>query len=244
MNIKNGLMALGAVVVGGIIVAGQTLGWSSFLPTFSSAQISIIPASRPPSEAFFADEKVWVTLSQTETDRVYWVFDESTNVISSGIQLQYTFPFDASAPIGGESRRRIDAFYKVGDDYRHAVKRVSVRNIQIKVNASFGAMGLAYTLPTELLGDWKLGTVRLVRLSQGQFHNLAIQPKSSTATSTVARIVWDGAEIASEFGYTSSEEAGMKLVANRTAWVSAEYKGQKTGETLTVVKPLGMGGKP
>ena len=243
MDIKKGLMAAGAVVVAGIVIAGQTLGWRSFLPVFSSAQISISPTSRPPAEAFFADEKLWVTLSKAETDHVYWVFDEGTNVILGGIQLQYTFPFDAKAPIGKEAKRRIDAFYKVGDDYRHVATRVIVRNMQIKATASFGTFGLAFTLPTELPGDWKLGTVRLARLSQGQFHNLAIEPDSSTATATNARTVWDGAKVASEFGYASSEEAGLRLTANRTAWISAEYKGQNTGETLTVVKPIG-GDKP
>lgn len=244
MDIKRGLMAAGAVVIAGIVIAGQTLGWRSFLPTFSSARINVSPTSRPPSEAFFADEKFWLTLSQAETDHVYWVFDESTNVISGGIQLQHAFPFDEKTPIGTEAKRRIDAFYKVGDDYRHVATRITVRNMQIKATASFGVSGLTFTLPTKLPGDWTLGTVRLARLSGGQFRNIAIEPESATATAADARVVWDGEKIASEFGYTSSEEAGMKLVANRMAWVSAEYKGPIAGETLTVVKPLGAQDKP
>lgn len=240
MDVKKGLMGVGAVAVAGIVIAGQTLGWRSFLPTFSSAQISIAPTSRPPSETFFADEKLWVTLSQAETDHVYWVFDESTNVITGGIQLQYTFPYDANAPIGREAKRRIDAFYKAGDGYRHVTTRVIVRNIKINASASFDVSGLEFSLPTKLPGDWRLGAVRLVRLTQGRFQNIAIEPKSSTATTTDAHIIWDGAKVASEFGYSSSEEAGMKLVANKTAWISAEYKGENTGETLTVVKPLSV----
>lgn len=244
MDIKKSLMTVGAVVVAGIIIAGQTLGWHSFLPAFSAAQISISPSSRPPSDTFFADEKLWVTLSQAETDHVYWIFDENTNVISGGIQLQHTFPFDENAPIGKEAKRRIDAFYKVGDDYQHIATRVTVRNLQIKTTASFDPTGLAYTLPTTLPGDWKLGTVQLTRLSEGQYHNIAIAPESSSATATDARVVWNASKVASEFGYISSEEAGLKLVGNRTAWVSAEYKAQNKGGTLTVVKPLSIMDKP
>lgn len=164
------------------------------------------------------------------------MFDESTDVISGSVQLQHAFPFDEKTPIGTEAKRRIDVFYKVGDDYRHVAKRITVRNMQIKTTAAFDDSGLSFTLPTKLPGEWTLGTVRLARLSGGQFRNIAIEPESSMATAANARLVWNAAKVASEFGYASSEEAGMKLVANRTAWVSAEYKGPVSGETLTVVK--------
>ncbi len=164
--------------------------------------------------------------------------------VTGGIQIQYTFPFDNAVPVGTESKRRIDAFYKSGDAYKHVVTRVSISNIQIKTSAFFGPLGLALTLPTKLPGDWTLGTVRLATLSEGKFRNIGIEPESSSATDTDARIVWNGARVASEFGYSSSEEAVLKLVTNKTAWVSAEYKGQNAGDTLTVVKPLGLGNKP
>lgn len=70
MDIKKGLMTAGAVLIAGIVMADQTLGWRSFLPTFSSAHINVSPTSRPPSDAYFADEKLWLTLSQAETDHV------------------------------------------------------------------------------------------------------------------------------------------------------------------------------
>lgn len=244
MDWKKGVAGAGAVLVAGILIAGQTLGWRTFLPSFSSAQISISPTSRPLSEAFFADEKLWVTLGGVETDRVYWVFDESDRVVAGGIQLQYTFPFNATAPVGGESKRRIDAFYKVGDEYKHTVKRVSVRNIQIRADSSFGPQGLAVTLPKEIPGEWKLDRVRLARLSKGGFKNAAIEPETSTASDTDARIVWNGAQVASEFGYRSSEEAGSKLISDGRVWISAEYKGNEMAETLTVVKPISTEDKP
>ncbi len=238
MDMKTTLAGAGAVLVAGIIIAGQTLGWRSFLPAFSSAQIDIAPTSRAPSDAFFTDEKIWVTLAKADTDHVYWVFDESADVVSGGIQLQHSFSFDGNIPIGAETKRRIDAFYKDGDAYRHVTTRITVRNLQIKASASFGPAGLEFTLPTELPGNWKLDTVQLTRLSEGQYHDLGITPDSSSATGTEARIVWDGAAVASQFGYASFEEAGLKLVADKTAWISAEYKEQNDGATLTVVKAL------
>lgn len=237
--IKKGAMSLGAVVVAGVIIAGQVVGWRNFLPSFSSAVISVAPSSRPGSESFFADEKLWVTLSDAETDRVYWVFDESSSVIAGDIQLQYTFPFDASTPLGTESRRRIDAFYKDGDDYRHVATRVSVRNIQITADSSFGPQGLTLTLPSELPGNWKLGAVQLTRLTQGQFRDVGIQPTTSVAGNQDTRMVFDSKTVATQFGYPSSADAELKLMSDRTAWVTAEYKGPSPADTLTVVKPLG-----
>lgn len=238
-NIKNAAMIIGAILVAAVIIAGETLGWRTFLPSFSSPSINIAPTSRPPSEAFFADEKLWVTLSDAETDRVYWVFDESDDVIAGSIQLQYTFPFNSKLPHGTTSKRRVDAFYKIGDDYKHVATRVPVRNIKIVSDSSFGPQGLIFMLPAELLGEWKLGKVRLLRLSKGEFKDLHIEAETSIATSGNTRIVWNSKQVASNFGYASSEEAGLKLMSDRTAWVSAEYKGQNAEETLTVIKPIG-----
>lgn len=243
MNVKTGLITLATVLVGGVIVAGQILGWRSFIPTFSSAQIDIAPTSRAPSDAFFTDEKIWVTLAKADTDHVYWVFDESADVVSGGMQLQHTFSFDGNAPIGAETKRRIDAFYKDGDDYRHVATRITVRNIQIKASATFGPAGLEFTLPTVLPGNWELDTVQLTRLSAGQYHDISIAPESSTATANETRVVWNGAEVATKFGYASLEEAGLKLESDKTAWISAEYKEQSEGGTLTVVKALDTRGE-
>ncbi len=97
MDIKKAAIAVGAMVVAGVIIAGETLGWRTFLPSFSSAQISVSPTSRPPSNAFFADEKLWVTLSKADTDHVYWVFNESTTVISGDVPPENWTIFNESS---------------------------------------------------------------------------------------------------------------------------------------------------
>lgn len=239
MNFKNFSASAAAAIVAGVVIAGQTLGWRTFISSSWFARISVSPASRTPdAKDFFADEKLWVTLSEKETDHVYWVFDESSNVILGGVQLQYAFPFDPQKPIGVESSRRIDAFYKSGDGYRDVSTYVRVLNTQIRANATVGPNGLALSLQKELPGNWKLDTIDLAKLRDGKFQNLKIEPASSASTSAATEVMWNDASIASGFGYPTSKEAGAKLLLDTTAWVSAEYKGDKPGERLTVVKRL------
>ena len=75
MSLKGALIAVASVVVGGIVIAGQTIGWDKFLsPIFSRPKISSLSRARPSAKTFFAGERIWLRLTGVETNRVYWLF--------------------------------------------------------------------------------------------------------------------------------------------------------------------------
>jgi hypothetical protein len=62
-KLREGLLAIAVVIVGGIVIAGQSVGWEKLFPAlFQRPRIEFSSASRPSADLFFAGEKLWLTL--------------------------------------------------------------------------------------------------------------------------------------------------------------------------------------
>ncbi len=237
MNVKNGLLILATVLVGGVIVAGQTLGWGDLLGSIiNRAHILASSAVRPNPITFLAGEKVWLTLEGVQTDRVYWLFDEGKSPIRGGIQFQHSFPFDDSAPAGIKRMRRIDAFFRTGDSYSSVHALINVDNTKIQAMANVKHAGFEIIAESDIEGEWKLVDVSLAKFEDGKFNDKGAEPVLSVGDGKHARALMSYSKIKSDFGYTSVKEAQSDLSNGESFWISLAYKPIKGGKTLTVLK--------
>src|SRR5713101_4386050 len=143
---KKALITIASVIVAGIVIAGETLGWSELLKSvlhpFIGAKIVTLPVTRASATEFFAGEKVWFVLKDIQAQRVYWLFDESDKIAAIGAQVQYAFPFDGNAADGAVAYHRVDAFFKDGDHYRTASASVPILNTHLQPSVALQDSGL------------------------------------------------------------------------------------------------------
>jgi hypothetical protein len=238
MNLKEGLLALGTVAVAGLVIAGQTIGWEKVLgPIASRPKIESSSRNRPFTKTFLAEEKIRFKLNTVDTDRVYWLFDESDPFVRGSVEVEHSFRFDEKTPEGIERVRRVDAFYKEGDTYGHASARVQVTNVRV-ASASIESQGLKLAVATDLKGKWKFSSISLVKYDGGMFSGMSKERPSLATTGNEISAVWDFRQIAAAFTYDSAEEAKNRLGHDNTAWVSIAYEPVGGGQPLTLVKPI------
>jgi len=210
------------------------------LSVFSPPTITISSTKRTITDKspIFAEEELRVILSGVENNHVYWLFDETNKMKFGVIEEPHKFSYNPKLARGVISNRRVDAFYKSGDDYLSVKKIVRVHNMKLISTAFFSPNALNLMIPTELSDRWVLGDVVLTKLADGKLQELQIESERTTANKEHAQFTWEVNKVAEQYGYKSHNSSIVKLLLDNTAWFSARYKDNNTGEVLVVIKPL------
>ena len=170
---------------------------------------------------------------------IYQLFDESDQFRRGDIEFEHSFSFDPQITEGIERLRRVDVFYKRGDNYGHVFAHIPVNNLKTVASVTVEADGLKIAASSEVLqGAWKLASVKLVKYDRGTFKDLTGQPVSLTTSGKEASATWDFHQLAAAFGYGSADEAKKWLPHDKSAWISVAYEPVGGGEPLSVVKPI------
>jgi hypothetical protein len=220
-----------SVIVAGLLIAGTVVGWGELLQgfrlsIFKSPTIDVQALNRfLGEEPVFAGEKLRFSLGNVETDRVYWLIDEKYGTAGS-VQTEYSFPYDSLAAGGSVSLRRVDVFYKVGDEYRTASKRVKVNNANINFVAHINNNHLQLTALSELGGGWRLTGASVSHYADGAFSDVATFSPIQQA---------NGQYVALNYSLGNTEPA---LLSSNDAWISLRYARGVPNQTLTTVQPL------
>jgi hypothetical protein len=165
--LKNGLTAIGAIIVAGIAVWLANGGNRAVLSWFGGPTIGFWSISRGDVSPFFAGEVVRFSLKGAAPDRVIWQFDES-EVQAGGVEIEHAFPFDARKPLGIASTHRVDVFFREGAPYRTAVSHFGVDNVRF-VSAKIEGKTISLLLNPDQGAAWKLRQVSLGRFEGGVF---------------------------------------------------------------------------
>ncbi len=245
IGLREGIITIAGVLVAGIIIAGQTIGWEKFLaPMLQQPRIEISSTVRPSTKTFFASEKMWLKLANVETDRVYWLFDEDDSLIRGGVQIQHGFDFDPKTPTGTETYRRVDAFYKDGDQYRTSTSKIAVSNLQVKAEILIKSEMLNILADSYIKGaheKWKISSASLAKYNDGNFEDTRATPISLVTTGYESKVTWDLNQAVAAYGYKSKEDFYNVIIKDnrddRILWVTITYS-SKSGKPLTIVKPI------
>jgi hypothetical protein len=248
MSTRNAIATVVSVIVAGVVIAGATIGWppiiNSITSLFSSATIESSAAGRPSSGPFFAGEKIWLQLKGAKVERVYWLFDESDKIESSGVQVQHAFPFDDKASEGAVRYHRIDAFFRSGERYKSASTRVETSNQKLAVVIGNMMDAVRVLLADGLPGKRSLAGVSLAKYSKGRFETTAAVPVSFEPKGLGKEAVFSFSDIASAFDYKSADDAKKRLSEDSNIWVSADYTSPDGKKPVTIVKKLTIDEKP
>lgn len=239
MKPKQIFITLLTVAAGGIVIAGQTMGWEKFLaPLLSQPKIEFVSTQAPFKKTFYAEEIIRLKLVGIETDRVYWLFDETGPIINGIIEVEHSFPFVQKEPKGVEQFRRVDAFYKDRDSYGHASAFIPVSNLQMNFSVSVDSEGIKSSAISGIVGQWKLSNLSLASYEDGKFTQLNKQPTNLSASKKETAAMWDFSGVADAFGYRSVEEAKGRVAFENNIWVFAEYESIKGNASFRISRPV------
>ncbi len=234
-----------AVIVGGVIIAGATLGWdklvgsiTSLLPSVKIESSAVGRNSRGP---FYAGEKIWLKLAGAEADRVYWAFDEGDQLISSGVQIQHAFPFKSKSDKGSEEYHRVDAFYRAGDRYKWVSTKVQTMNQKLAAVAT-EENSLNITAPEKIDSQWSLAAVSLTKFANGMFTKTADVPVAWESSGPEKHFAINYSDIATALGFKSAEDAKMYVSENPNLWISTSYRHPPgSAEEVAILQELPRG---
>jgi hypothetical protein len=241
MPSRNVIVTILSVIVAGIVIAGSVIGWptiiSSITSIFPSPTIESSAAGRFSSGPFLAGEKIWLRLKGAEVERVYWLFDESDKIVSSGVQVQHAFPFDDKTPEGAIRYHRIDAFFRSGERYKSASARIATTNQKLaEIDIMMDALSVAWA--GALQSKWSLAGVSLVKYSKGRFEATGAIPDSFQWKGSEKVATFSFSDIASVFDYKSADDAKKRLSEDNDIWVSADYTSSDGRKPMTILQKL------
>jgi len=195
---------------------------------------------------FYAGELLWITLKGTQTDRVYWLFDQGDTAQYSDIQIQHVFKLDDKRPKHAEKYHRVDAFFRDDTDYRTAHVLVPTINLKVQASVRIQPDGFDVVTPEQVESKYKLTRISLAKFRDGTFRETSedglfrLVPISGQVTST---ITFAAASVA--LGYAPGPDAKKRLLADKDAYISITYRlidnatAKYTGEPLTILRNLG-----
>jgi hypothetical protein len=217
----------------------------AMIPWVSRAKIDYRPTQRPFNEAGEADDAVFaneIVLLQLKVkgvkpDRVVWLFDEAEPVVHVVGDVEHAFPY-VPKESNGKQFRRVDAFYKDGDDYGHVYTRIPVNNIKLAFNVSVDSAGIKSSANSDLVGQWKLSSFNLTTYDDGKYKWINQLPSGSSATGKETNVKWDFTGIANAFGDRSVEEVKGHIASDKKIWVTAKYESIDGKGSIVVSKPV------
>ena len=118
------------VIIAGLVLWMTQLDGIEYIKNmFNSTEIKHHSMNRGSTDVYDIGEKISLTLdtSKEKPLNVFWVFNEE-KVEKSGISHVYLIPVDTKLLEGGTKNERIDAFYKVNDQYKHAKNIITISN--------------------------------------------------------------------------------------------------------------------
>src|SRR5436309_2304923 len=107
-QLKQGLVAIAAILVGGIVIwltAGG--GTDVVLNWFRPIRIETGSVTRKDAQIFMVGEKIRFSLKDIHSERVFWVVDER-EVFPGGVEFEYAFSLDSDQPLGIARDHRVD----------------------------------------------------------------------------------------------------------------------------------------
>lgn len=135
-------------------------------------------SSRGHLSSYNADESIRFELKNTEVppERVVWLFDGEYYPKCGLAVCDHPVPFDKDKPAAAELPHRVDAFYRIGDDYAPAKVRIMTVNAKLTVSAMIEAD--RFTVFADLLatpgmrGHWRMVDAALTHLDAGQYQRV------------------------------------------------------------------------
>jgi len=226
-------------------VAGLTLGILLYLFKFDgveqiqefleSPSIEVRSTSRTFSRNYFAGEKLRFSITNVETPRVFWVFDEA-EIVPGHVETEYLFAYSPELLSSQSVDHRVDAFFKVDGDYQstHRLVRVENLDIQAKVQEALDRLHLSY--PQELSERFTLSRAALASFGEGHFEDDATLDllQGDTIEAARGRLV----EVTWNLDGDFLGRYATLLGSSRRPWLELEFTDRRNREKLVFVNPL------
>jgi len=220
-----------------LIILGLTIDFDTIKHWVSGNEIIVSSARRATAKEFLAGEKLRLCLKDVQSERVFWVFEES-DVVCGDIEIEHAFPFAEGTPLAQARDRRVDAFFKSGDKYKVATKLVRTRNVKYNTKITFKESQLSVTAEKVLASEWGLSAVSIAKYSNGKFASGDMIPVSLTKDGKIGMAVLGSDAVAKALGLTDTKDLKAKIALGKNAWVSYELLDTKGNNKITIVEPL------
>jgi hypothetical protein len=231
-----------------IIVAGITLGVIVWLKEFEGLNqikkllhppfIKAISPMRPNVETFITGEKIRLYLTNIQSEKVFWLFEEKS-VLPGSVEIEYSFPYDRSQADGLVRDYRVDAFFKHGAQYRVASTIVRTQNIRYSASIDVEQSDVRLTVRNTLGDRWMLSKASLSKYEDGAFKpgfDIPVEAVESVARTT--SFVIDRKTFTKVLAYPEHIDLRTQLATKKDAWVTYEFVDQARKEKLEIVQPL------
>ncbi len=186
--IKNALFGLAAVVLIALLT-WLTGGGDKISSWLHRPRIDAESTSRGSVSTFLAGEEIRFSLMGVSPDKVLWDFEE-TVVQPGSVQIEHEFPYDPAKPSGIESTRRVDVFYREGEQYLTSTIHVEVSNSQF-VSAKVEGKGISLEVNKPGNSDWVLSHVSLGKFENGTYKTQENVPAKTGDPSSSAVVSQD-----------------------------------------------------
>lgn len=236
MELKKRLTALAAFAVAVIlIILYWTVNPDSIKLGLLGANIDVSSTTRGKVANYFAGEILKFSLDGVQSIRVLWAFDEGQPVIGT-VEAQFAFPYDSKAPKGQPQDHRIDAFFKVGNEYKTASRLIRTSNLDYAASVIVDESKVTVSAPKDFAEDWFLTGTSLARFSGGRF--LKQHLPLSEVPSNPDQFTATRKDAIKAFGYPEDTHIDTALTADQKAWTWYEFKNKTTGAMLAIAKPM------